>query len=129
MSNKGLSLVETLFSFWVTCFIVLAVINLFPSSMLAVRRGENEILANARAQSVLEEVRTQPFESLELGHTTRETVYGPDQTEYVTGVDVLKEDGSEVARLKRLKVTVSWQYRQETRTVVQELLLCNVVGR
>lgn len=123
-SCRGLSLIETMIAAAVLFLVVSILLNLLPSSLLAIKRAEQRIQAGNIAQSILEEQRGVRFDSLAAG-TPR--VFDPVQVAGMSYEPVLEvEDDPEVAGVKKLKVTVRWRQRDRDYSVVRELTLCRV---
>jgi len=62
--QKALSLIETILAASVLSMVMMILFNLYPSSMLAVRKAEHRLQATAMAQSLLEFVRAQSFNNV-----------------------------------------------------------------
>lgn len=62
--RRGFTLIETIFATFIISVVIVAIFDLFPSSMVAIKRSEMQIEANDIAQSVLEDMRAVPFDSL-----------------------------------------------------------------
>ena len=66
MRRQGFSLAEVILSTLIISLVMMTVFSLFPSSALAVKKGENRLTAEALAQAGLEECRGLSFEALAL---------------------------------------------------------------
>lgn len=62
--RRGFTLIETIFSAFIISLVIITIFNLYPSSMVAIKRSEMQIEANAIAQSLLEEMRSVRFSDL-----------------------------------------------------------------
>lgn len=65
--KRGFSLAEVILSTLVLSLVMMTVFNLFPSSALAVKKGEHRLTAEALAQAGLEGCRALPFNLLVAG--------------------------------------------------------------
>lgn len=122
---RGFTLVETIFSALVISLVILAIMNLYPSAMVAIKRSEGRIQANLVAQSVLERMRTVKFEDLSPGYVPPA---GPpfdpvslDGVTYTPTVEVYDPDpavGHDFTMAIRARV--GWEVRGQQYEVVQE---------
>lgn len=126
----GFTLLETIFASVLFGFIVLFVLNLYPSSIVAVRRGETQIIADNFAQAILEDLRSRSFTNLVVGGTAptynkwvySDTEYLPTVLiEYDTDVSIDTRDYLKVAT-----VTVSWKFQNRNNSVVHKMYLHSV---
>lgn len=62
--RRGFSLIETIFAASILSIVLMVLFNLYPSSLLAVRRAEHRLEATTLAQSILEAKRALPFSQL-----------------------------------------------------------------
>lgn len=62
--RRGFSLIETIFAASILSIVLMVLFNLYPSSLLAVRRAEHRLEATTLAQSILESKRAMPFSQL-----------------------------------------------------------------
>jgi Tfp pilus assembly protein PilV len=105
--KRGLTLVEIIFAAALLSLTFLAVLNVVPTSVIAEKRAQNRVVADALAQNQIERARAVPFSQLAadgveraLGtHTVNKTVFRVSQT--VT-------EASATHRLKDVVVTVTW---------------------
>ncbi len=124
---RGLTLAETILASCLLSLVVLAVFNLLPSALFAMRHGEQRIYADSLCGQWLEKLRQVPFEKLTVGP------YLPDPAEevvnglsYITRLEVYQIPGREVDRLKRIRVVVQWHFRNKDRQISQETYRANV---
>lgn len=110
---RGVTLVELILALVVFSLLSLAVLTLLPSSMLAVKKADVHLRADALAESLLEHYRVQPFGTL-AGETL------PYEEPFSRRLDVTPRG----SRLKELKVTVSWE--DGRRSVVHSVLVVNL---
>lgn len=62
--RRGLSLIETILAASILSLVIMILFNLYPATMVAVRRAEHRLQASGWAQSLLEDARGMPFSSL-----------------------------------------------------------------
>lgn len=121
----GMSLVETIFAFFLMTLVILAVINLFPSSLMANRRSELSLQANALADQALEKARASGFMSLTQGVRPAEVVK-VDSVSYTRIFQVSPVPGQDFNSLRSLKVRVRWTVAGHPQELVREVWVCNV---
>ncbi|MBS2039744.1 type II secretion system protein [bacterium] len=120
-----MSLVETIFAFFIMTLVILAVINLFPSSLMANRRSELSLQANALADRVLEEARAGGFSQLTAGVRPPVTVQ-VDSVAYTQVFQVGQVPGQDFNSLRSLKVRITWSVAGHPQELVREVWVCNV---
>ncbi|MEW6280461.1 MAG: hypothetical protein AB1758_17675 [Candidatus Eremiobacterota bacterium] len=119
--RRGLTLMETVVSCFVLALVLIALFNIFPTSMYALKQGENQIVADQMAQSVLEVYRADSFEFLDanLG-----TVTLADQklggVTFRSDLEIFNPPGTRDDLVKGLRVTVNWTFQGKIRNVVRE---------
>lgn len=84
--------------------------QLYPTSLLAIRRGENQLEATELARAVLEEWRARPFAALPAGETSLPPVPGAGQVEFQRRLAIRHVS----SRLIELRSIVEWTVRQKT---------------
>ncbi len=117
-----MTLMETVVSCFVLCLVMLALFNLFPSSMYALKRGECQILAEQEAQTWVEIYRAESFDSLTPGgapitlptRSVNGVVYNPV-------LSIFTPAGTRADLVKGLRVTVSWTFQSVTRNIQREV--------
>lgn len=125
--RRGFTLVETIFASVLFGFIVLFVLNLYPSSLVAVRRGETQIIADNFAQAILEDVRSRSFYNLGLGSTSvtyTKWTYG--DVDYLPTVDIAYDNDLSIDTRDYLKVatvTINWKFQHRDNSVVHKMYL------
>ena len=125
--RRGFTLLETIFASVLFGFIVLFIANLYPSSIVAVRRGETQIIADNCAQSVLEDLRSRSFYNVSTvtPPTYQKWIYG--STEFTPTVSVVYDSDTSLEKyLKIATVTVTWDFQRRTNKVVHTMYLHNV---
>lgn len=126
MRARGLSLVETIFAAFILGLTGMALLSVLPTSVMAEKRAQNRIMAEAIALSALEEARVGSFAGLTPG-TSPET----ERTLNETTFKIVRVVTDESARLKSVRMQVRWDEAgwgvgQKTRSVVVEGLVYNV---
>lgn len=152
MTRRGFSLIETIFAASILSLVMMVLFNLYPSSLLAVRRAEHRLEATTLAQSILETKRAEPFSVLaaktpDLYYTRQND---DDLKKLAPGSDangIVKEDGvtlvpsfkvfhvsgTDPSRMLGLQAVVEWDENQNTQPnlrrhqkIVHELWICDV---
>mgnify|MGYP001247316618 CR=1 FL=1 len=125
--KRGFTLLETIFASVLFGFIVLFVLNLYPSSMVAVRRGESQIIADNFAQTILEDLRSRSFYNVSTTSPPTYLKWTYGQTDYIPTVTVAYDSDASLERyLKIATVTVSWDFQRRTNKVEHTMYLHNV---
>lgn len=111
--------------------VFLFMINLFPASMIGVRKAEHRLDAAAHAEAILDACRARSFADLapgtyaagSLGLETRTTEDGVvlEPTLVIEPVPGIPPD-----RLVRLHLTIAWDEREVRQTFTQELRLADL---
>ena len=123
----GFTLLETIFASVLFGFIVLFIVNLFPSSIVAVHRGESQIIADNFAQTILEDLRSRSFYNVSVisPPTYQKWTYG--ETDYLPTVAVAYDSDSTLEPyLKIAQVTISWKFQRRNNSVVHTMYLHSV---
>ena len=116
-----MSLAETILASCILGLVVLAIFNLLPGSLLAMRQAEHQIRAQQLAQELLEKTRERPFEELLVGRPTPQPL--PEDAAGVTftpALEIYQIPATDPDLIKRIRVTVDWRFRGMTRQVSQE---------
>lgn len=131
MRKRGLSLIEVVLGASLLSLVFLFMINLFPASMLGVRKAEHRLEAAAHAEAILDACRARPFVDLapgiytagNLGLEARTTEDGVvlEPTLIIEPVPGIPAD-----RLVRLQLTIAWNERETRQTLTQELRLADL---
>lgn len=116
---RGLSLAELIVSIFVLGLLIVALANLYPTSILAVRRAEHQTGADTVAQRILEQ-KAARFEQLQPGQSETPAPEPGTTTTYHPSVEVLTVDGADSQYLRAVRVRVWWEYRGQRREVVHE---------
>lgn len=119
--RRALSLAETIVASCLLGMVTLAVCNLLPSSLLAMRRGEQQMRADQIAQELLVGYSSVPFAALTLGPVApAPAVQKWDGVDYVSTASVFKIAGTDEQLAKGLRVTVRWTFRKKDYQTTQE---------
>jgi hypothetical protein len=102
--------------------LVLFILALIPSFKLSNRRANMEAQAGMLCQSVLERQRSLPFDDLGVNQPSPETIDNILYTPAVTAPEVNPGNPG----LKRVRVTVSWTWKERTYTTFREAMLCDI---
>jgi Tfp pilus assembly protein PilV len=116
---------ETLFAFFIISLVLLALFNLFPTSLLSIRQANDRVQAANLAQDLLNWARIQPFPPA-LPTPSPVTV---DGILYTPRVDVSPVRGHDPKRLLNVRVTVTWEMQGRHQELVQELRTCVISRR
>ncbi len=100
--RHGFALLEVIFAAFILSLTCLAVLTILPGSILAEKRAQNRMAAEALALADLERARVIAFGSLDAAPARKVTL---NQTEFT----VLRTVTLEPPRLKKLRVTASWE--------------------
>lgn len=119
--RRGFTLIETLLSGVILSVIIVLLFNLFPTSMLSLRRGEHTLKATALARTLLESKRAGPFSALDTAPAL-DPQTGDDGTVYTPSY-TSTDEGS---RLRRIRVTVDWLENGAHRNLAKELWVCDL---
>ncbi|MBX3168592.1 MAG: hypothetical protein KF760_14345 [Candidatus Eremiobacteraeota bacterium] len=123
----GFTLLETIFASVLFGFIILFIANLYPSSIVAVRRGETQIIADNCAQAILEDLRSRSFYNVSTLSPPAYEKWTYGETDFTPTVEIAYEsDASLEPYLKIATVTVTWDFQRRTNKVVHTMYLHNV---
>ena len=129
--KRGFTLLETIFASVLFAFIILFVLNLYPGSMVAIHRGETQIVADNFAQSILEDLRSRSFGNVSVVTPPAYTKKIYANTEFEPFVSVAYHPDS-VAEpqlegyLKVASVKIRWKFQRRDNEVVHIMYLHNV---
>jgi len=134
--RRGFSIIETIFAASILSIVIMVLFNLYPSSLLAVKRAEHRLEATTLVQSILEEKRAGPFTALTA--LSPETYYnitpppaGEDGVQLKPKFKVFLVPNTESAwppkRIVGLQVVVEWrETKKRQEKLVGELWICDV---
>jgi Tfp pilus assembly protein PilV len=119
--QRGLTIAETLVSLTVLSLLMIAVVNLIPSSLTVVRMTRTGWLAHAAAQDKIENLAGTPFPSLQVGLNEESdvTLSNGEVVHLVTTVTTLA--GHDAKRLKRIACEATWKGRATKKKALHEL--------
>ena len=125
MRRRGLTLTEVIISLGIFLLVVILVFNLYPGSLLGLRKGEQRREANRLAQNLLDRTRARAFADLVPDSSE---VYRQDlDVAYEALLEVRRVSGSPPERLKCVRVTVSWnESDSQRRQVMHEVWVSSV---
>lgn len=128
MKVRGFTIAETVFASVLFAFIILFIMNIYPSSMVAIRRAETQIVADNFAQTVLEDLRSRSYYNVDVN---AEPYYAPliyNDFKYNPYLDVFYDpDGTDERFLKIARLEVAWVFQNRENRVVHTMYLHNVV--
>lgn len=120
MSQRGLSLIESIFSMFLVAAVLLVVLNLLPSASLASRLAGQRSFAGNLARSEIEAQFARSFEDLVPGsYPLAPGVY--DGVEYQPTLEIFAVPGNSIDRLLGLRVVVNWNFRGISRHLTHEV--------
>lgn len=122
MSRRGFALIEAVFAFALVGFMLVVTLNLLPSSVVAVRKGEERLQAENLARSFLEQARGASFGSLAPGTTDLESPL----PQFIVQQEVYPVDGADPDQLLGVRITVSWTARGRPQELVREVWVSRV---
>lgn len=126
--RRGFTLLETIFASVLFAFVILFVLNLYPGSMVAIHRGETQIIADNFAQSILEDLRSRSFANVSV--TTppayQKKLYANTEFEPTVALSYHPDDPNLEAYLKIARVTVRWKFQRRDNEVVHTMYLHNL---
>jgi type II secretory pathway pseudopilin PulG len=128
VKNRGFTLIETIYSCVLLSLMALFVLNLYPSSFLAIRRGESTLQAEMLAQTVLEDVKSRSFANLSQIQTNSylNVTYGGITYTPTISISNSPDGTANASLLQVATVVVSWTYRNTVRNVTHTMYLANV---
>lgn len=127
--KRGFSLAEVIFASFIFGMVVLFVVNIYPSSMVMIRRGECQLVADSFAQTILEDLRSRQFANVRVD---AEPSYLPliyNDITYTPALDVFYHPDSAAVEEKHLKVatvTVRWRFHNRNQQVEHTMYLHNI---
>lgn len=122
MRRRGVSLVEVIVAVTLLALVGVFVLNLLPTSALAVRQAEHRIAAVQLSQSLLAEAALGPYDALALGEQDLPPVPLDDQVVLKPVRQVMAVTGphaEDPAHVRRVRIVVRWTEARNTR--IQEV--------
>lgn len=127
MVARGLTLVETIVATSLLALVLLALLNLLPASLASMRRAEHQLRAEQIAQEHLEKVRELPFEKLALGpFNPAPAVETAGGVRFTPALEIYALPGSDPNLLRRLRVSVTWEFQGRHHQMSQETYRAHV---
>lgn len=131
-THKGaFTLIETIFSTLFLSLTILAIVNLFPGAYLSVRRSETQLQSDMIAKSILEEVRSMPFDSLPSGVLSIASepfeAKKVDGITYVPKVTIYDVPDTKPTVVRGVKVEVSFRIHTTSRMATYETYIHSFV--
>ncbi|MDQ7826114.1 MAG: prepilin-type N-terminal cleavage/methylation domain-containing protein [Candidatus Eremiobacteraeota bacterium] len=117
--EKGLSLLEVLFTFALLSLIMMALFNVFPGTLMAVRHAEHRLVAATFAQSMLEGKRVLSFSTIDDPPLSEDRP-GDDGTIYHLVFEVFDVTGANTLYLKGIRAAATWQEKDKSYTITEE---------
>ena len=124
-ASRGITLIEMLVSFSLVLLLCIFVLNLFPSSLIALRHSETRLEAQRLAEATLEQAKATNFSNWTVGSSTTCPVQTLNGVVYTPVLQVQAVPGYNPSTLKSLQVSVSWIGRNGRQSVVQQSLVWN----
>lgn len=118
---RGFTLAETMVSLTLLSLLMVAVLNLFPTSMTVVKQTRTGWLARSSAQNKLESLAAQPFATLQVGLEEVVEIKLSDGSLANLKTTVSAVDGHPEKFLKRLRCEVSWAGRVSRKSALLEV--------
>lgn len=126
-SCGGLTLAETIIASCLLGLVVLAIFNLLPTSLMAMRQAEQQIRADQIAQETLELARQLPYEDLAVGMPAPQPAAVHEAgVVFTPAVEIYQVSGTQVDEILRIRVVVDWRFRGLDKRVSQETYRANV---
>lgn len=130
-SNKGFTLVETIFSTLFVSMTVLAIINLFPGAYLSIRKSEVNLQTTTIARSIVDELRDRSFSTLTPGvFVSADPVFKKTHRDgilYTPKTTIYDVPDSDPMLLRGVRVEVTYQLQNKQGTVVHETYIVSMV--
>lgn len=123
MRARGLTLSETLVALTLLSLLMVAALNIFPTTMMIVRGTRTDWLARSTAQDKLEYLAAEPFKKLALtvGEAPWEKVTLADGVEIELRTTISTVADHPETMLKRIRVEARWDGRATKKSLEQEL--------
>ena len=123
MRRRGLSLLELIVSLSLVLLVVTFVLNLFPGSLISLRRSESRRGAESLVQNELESALSLPFDSFAVGSTVNLPDRQLNGRSYKLQRMVMSAGGPP-AQIVTLQVEARWDEGGQTRHYSQQMIRC-----
>lgn len=122
----GISLLELILALGLLFLLVIAVLGVLPGSMLAIRSSEARQKAECLAQSILEERRAAPFETLQPAPSQQlDPVQGGEGLTFRPTIEIVSLPGASPGGLREVRVEVTWEDASGSRRVARSMVICD----
>lgn len=123
-ARKGFSLVESIVSVTLAAVFSLSTVSVLPNNLLMERRSINAHKVTTLGQTVLEEQRARPFESMRPGTSVDLGTLNQDGLEVRGRVRFLADADCSPERYREVRVELNWQEHGRVRTMVLQSGVC-----
>ena len=120
-AGRGFSLGEVLVAGALLALLVMVVVNLLPTTVVALRQSSQRQQAYTLTQDALEAAAARPFNSLATGALNLEEIQVP--TPFQMEVVISEVTGYPAAHLKRASARATWTTRTGEQSLTQEAYL------
>ncbi len=120
---KGVSLLELVLSIFILGLVVIFLFNLYPTSILAVRQAEQQLLANTLARSLIAERQARSYDALVVGDHQQLAPITREGVVFHPVLEVYPIAGKDPNLVKRLRVTLTWGDPADPKEVSHETLV------
>ena len=125
--TRGISIAETLIGIFLLALILTVLFNLFPTTVLANRKGTKQLEASNLAQSTLSELRARPFDSLTVGLNESLPEHLAGGNRYQVSFKVLGPEFGDPDNLKVLEVKVEWTSNNQEQILTEKVWVHKVM--
>jgi type II secretory pathway pseudopilin PulG len=119
-ARRGISLIEVMVSLAIVFLLCIFVLNLFPSSLIAIRHGESRLDAQRVAEATLEQARALSFDLWTTGTVQSKPPQLCNGLAFTPVLTIAAVSGYPSTSLKSYRVVVSWTERNVKRSLSQE---------
>lgn len=123
--SAGLTLIEMIITTTLLGMILLFLFTIYPNAVMAIRSGEHRLKAANIAQSMLEKKMAVPFYDIDTP-LTEKNVTGEDGTAYALSCETLPIPDTNTQRIRRIKVTVTWEEQRRQCSIFKEYDVCDI---
>jgi Tfp pilus assembly protein PilV len=126
-TKRGLSLVETVVMAGVVSLIVIFLVGLIPSFKMSNRRASMQLQAGGLAQSYLDQLRVGAFDDVATATFADVTVDGVTYRAVVSQSEVVIGGNPPSEISKKVRVVVSWTWRDRDFSTFRETIFCRIL--
>lgn len=116
----GLSLLEVVVAISLLSLVVIFVVELLPTNLYAMIRSQGRLTGENLAHSQLQNQLRQPFSQLPVGLTRQLAEVTIESKVYQSVLQVLPAEAEDPARLRLVRITVTWRDKSTSRRSVRE---------